>query len=210
MLICNHIANMFCPLLKHCSFLYFCVQYKAEEPVKLWVNKVGPYNNPQETYNYYSLPFCQPSENPAHKWGGLGEVLGGNELIDSQIDIKFLSMSILFSHPRFSVLLIVNCLNAWSFLLSDWLFSFASENVDKGPICTIELDAKKVQHFTDAIESSYWFELFIGMKIRILLMISVLLCVFLMLLLVLTFFVRTILPLPAVRNHLDDLPLWGR
>ncbi|GJM87872.1 hypothetical protein PR202_ga03869 [Eleusine coracana subsp. coracana] len=48
-------------------------KYKAEEPVKLWVNKVGPYNNPQETYNYYSLPFCQPSENPAHKWGGLGE-----------------------------------------------------------------------------------------------------------------------------------------
>jgi transmembrane 9 superfamily protein 3 len=68
------------------------VQYKTEEPVKLWVNKVGPYNNPQETYNYYSLPFCQPSENPAHKWGGLGEVLGGNELIDSQIDIKFISM----------------------------------------------------------------------------------------------------------------------
>lgn len=55
----------------------------------LWVNKVGPYNNPQETYNYYSLPFCHPSNNPVHKWGGLGEVLGGNELIDSQIDIKF-------------------------------------------------------------------------------------------------------------------------
>jgi hypothetical protein len=83
-------------ITKDLSFLYFWVQYKAEEPVKLWVNKVGPYNNPQETYNYYSLPFCQPSENPGHKWGGLGEVLGGNELIDSQLDIKFLSMSILF------------------------------------------------------------------------------------------------------------------
>lgn len=57
----------------------------------LWVNKVGPYNNPQETYNYYSLPFCHASENHVHKWGGLGEVLGGNELIDSQIDIKFRS-----------------------------------------------------------------------------------------------------------------------
>ncbi|XP_050379311.1 transmembrane 9 superfamily member 1 [Argentina anserina] len=64
-------------------------KYKEEEAVTLWVNKVGPYNNPQETYNYYSLPFCRPSDNPAHKWGGLGEVLGGNELIDSQIDIKF-------------------------------------------------------------------------------------------------------------------------
>ncbi|KAG6406936.1 hypothetical protein SASPL_134553 [Salvia splendens] len=64
-------------------------KYKADDPVTLWVNKVGPYNNPQETYNYYSLPFCRTSKTAAHKWGGLGEVLGGNELIDSQIDIKF-------------------------------------------------------------------------------------------------------------------------
>ncbi|CAA0189450.1 unnamed protein product [Arabidopsis thaliana] len=65
-------------------------KYQAEEQVTLWVNKVGPYNNPQETYNYYSLPFCRPSGNNVHKWGGLGEVLGGNELIDSEIAIKFM------------------------------------------------------------------------------------------------------------------------
>ncbi|KAK8622276.1 hypothetical protein V6N13_117199 [Hibiscus sabdariffa] len=64
-------------------------KYQQNDPITLWVNKVGPYNNPQETYNYYSLPFCHPGSNPAHKWGGLGEVLGGNELIDSQIDMKF-------------------------------------------------------------------------------------------------------------------------
>ncbi|XP_043712965.1 transmembrane 9 superfamily member 1-like [Telopea speciosissima] len=64
-------------------------KYQPDDPVTLWVNKVGPYNNPQETYNYYSLPFCQIAANAAHKWGGLGEVLGGNELIDSQIEIKF-------------------------------------------------------------------------------------------------------------------------
>lgn len=71
--------------------LSFLLQYQPDEPVVLWVNKVGPYDNPQETYNYYSLPFCHPSGNAAHKWGGLGEVLGGNELIDSLIDIKFKS-----------------------------------------------------------------------------------------------------------------------
>ncbi|GLJ40297.1 hypothetical protein SUGI_0828140 [Cryptomeria japonica] len=64
-------------------------KYGAGDTVTLWVNKVGPYNNPQETYNYYSLPFCHPGKNAVHKWGGLGEVLGGNELIDSQIEIKF-------------------------------------------------------------------------------------------------------------------------
>ncbi|KAJ9538178.1 hypothetical protein OSB04_030911 [Centaurea solstitialis] len=71
------------------TFLFFGLQYQPEDPINLWVNKVGPYNNPQETYNYYSLPFCRRPGNPGHKWGGLGEVLGGNELIDSQIDIKF-------------------------------------------------------------------------------------------------------------------------
>ncbi|KAI3971386.1 hypothetical protein MKX01_008230 [Papaver californicum] len=65
-------------------------KYQVDAPVTLWVNKVGPYNNPQETYNNYSIPFCQPQPgNAAHKWGGLGEVLGGNELIDSQIEIKY-------------------------------------------------------------------------------------------------------------------------
>eukprot|EP00959_Pyramimonas_sp_CCMP1952_P051842 1083723-Pyramimonas_sp.AAC.1 len=65
-------------------------QYAIGDPLTLWVNKVGPYNNPQETYNYYELPFCKPkAEKGVHKWGGLGEVLEGNELIDSQIDIRF-------------------------------------------------------------------------------------------------------------------------
>lgn len=69
------------------------LQYKDGESVRLWVNKVGPYDNPQETYNYYYLPFCAPKEagKPKHKWGGLGEVLQGNELIDSQLEVKFKS-----------------------------------------------------------------------------------------------------------------------
>lgn len=69
------------------------MQYKDGEAVRLWVNKVGPYDNPQETYNYYYLPFCAPTDagKPKHKWGGLGEVLQGNELIDSQLDVKFKS-----------------------------------------------------------------------------------------------------------------------
>ncbi|WIA19220.1 hypothetical protein OEZ85_003860 [Tetradesmus obliquus] len=66
-------------------------RYKDGEAVTLWVNKVGPYNNPQETYNYYALPYCKrhPQQKDEHSWGGLGEVLQGNELINSQLDIKF-------------------------------------------------------------------------------------------------------------------------
>ena len=79
------------------------VQYKDGEPVRLWVNKVGPYDNPQETYNYYYLPFCAPRDagKPKHKWGGLGEVLQGNELIDSQLEVKFKGrLSLLFIFPN--------------------------------------------------------------------------------------------------------------
>merc|ERR1719506_2837052 len=33
--------------------------YEDHEDVHIVVNKVGPFNNPTETYRYYSLPFCQ-------------------------------------------------------------------------------------------------------------------------------------------------------
>ena len=35
-------------------------RYGANEAVAVWVNSVGPYHNPQETYPYYQLPFCKP------------------------------------------------------------------------------------------------------------------------------------------------------
>jgi transmembrane 9 superfamily protein 3 len=67
------------------------LQYTFKEPVKLWVNKIGPFNNPQETYNYYYLPFCKPKSGVKmeRSWGGLGETLQGNELINSQLLIEF-------------------------------------------------------------------------------------------------------------------------
>jgi len=56
--------------------------------VPVLVNKAGPYANPSETYNYARLPFCRPrpEERPRREWGGLGEVLLGNQLEDSQLD----------------------------------------------------------------------------------------------------------------------------
>lgn len=34
-------------------------RYNLHDPVHLVVNKVGPFNNPSETYRYYSFPFCK-------------------------------------------------------------------------------------------------------------------------------------------------------
>eukprot|EP01128_Nolandella_sp_AFSM9_P007101 TRINITY_DN3797_c0_g1_i2.p1 TRINITY_DN3797_c0_g1~~TRINITY_DN3797_c0_g1_i2.p1 ORF type:complete len:439 (-),score=62.94 TRINITY_DN3797_c0_g1_i2:108-1403(-) len=62
--------------------------YKSGEPVELWVNKVGPFRNPQETYEYYSLPYCKPDTFIA-KGETFGEALTAYELYKSRITIHY-------------------------------------------------------------------------------------------------------------------------
>lgn len=48
-------------LLRAASDTRMCLlQFEDKEKITLWYNKVGPYNNPQETYQYFDLPFCRP------------------------------------------------------------------------------------------------------------------------------------------------------
>ncbi|XP_023651876.1 transmembrane 9 superfamily member 1 [Paramormyrops kingsleyae] len=65
------------------------IKYKNGDHVTLYVNKVGPYHNPQETYHYYTLPVCRPKEI-RHKSLSLGEVLDGDRMAESMYDIRFL------------------------------------------------------------------------------------------------------------------------
>lgn len=75
-------------------------KYQANEHVELWVNKVGPYANPQEAYEYYTLPYCAPDtkhhpdvgKEARHnelKTHSLGERLGGHALRHSGHDLTF-------------------------------------------------------------------------------------------------------------------------
>eukprot|EP00823_Brevimastigomonas_motovehiculus_P008249 TRINITY_DN7529_c0_g1_i1.p1 TRINITY_DN7529_c0_g1~~TRINITY_DN7529_c0_g1_i1.p1 ORF type:complete len:599 (-),score=94.51 TRINITY_DN7529_c0_g1_i1:130-1926(-) len=65
--------------------------YNDKEEVTIWTNKVGPYHNPQETYSYYSLPFCRPQQEKKTRKSpdGLGSILEGNELSDSGFLLRF-------------------------------------------------------------------------------------------------------------------------
>ena len=66
--------------------------YSPNEVVTLWVNTVGPYHNPQETYSYYSLPFCKPKDLETKKRpSGIGEILEGHELTNSGFLLHFAS-----------------------------------------------------------------------------------------------------------------------
>lgn len=64
-------------------------RYVDGEEILLWVNKVGPYRNPQETYKYYTLPYCRPAQDVESRFEGLGEALQGYELIQSDMKVYF-------------------------------------------------------------------------------------------------------------------------
>jgi transmembrane 9 superfamily protein 3 len=74
-------------------------RYQKGDHVELWVNKVGPYANPQEAYEYYTLPYCAPEtkhhpENEGARFNewklqSIGEHLGGHRLRHSGHDITF-------------------------------------------------------------------------------------------------------------------------
>lgn len=68
--------------------------YKAKDEVVLYVNKVGPYANPHETYHYYKLPVCHP-DKIEHRSLTLGEVLDGDRMAVSLYNISFLGQYIL-------------------------------------------------------------------------------------------------------------------
>lgn len=81
-----------------CMFLtHYCVlsdehdhKYGDADEVVLWMNTVGPYHNRQETYSYFSLPFCAgPKTSISHYHETLGEALQGTELEFSGLDIDF-------------------------------------------------------------------------------------------------------------------------
>ncbi|KAI6661567.1 Transmembrane 9 superfamily member 1 [Oopsacas minuta] len=64
------------------------VEYIQDQAVTVFVNKVGPYYNPQETYHYYTLPVCAP-DKIEHKSMTLGEILDGDRMAFSDYIIKF-------------------------------------------------------------------------------------------------------------------------
>jgi len=65
-------------------------RYNIEDEVPFFVNKIGPYQNPSETYEFYSLPFCRPlADKIQHKHLTIGEDLKGDHKVSSLYDIRF-------------------------------------------------------------------------------------------------------------------------
>ncbi|CAD7700344.1 unnamed protein product [Ostreobium quekettii] len=66
-------------------------RYAEGDRIEMFANKVGPYYNPSETYQYYSFAFCPPpSDKRVFKPEDLGEVLEGDRLVTTKYEIQFL------------------------------------------------------------------------------------------------------------------------
>lgn len=79
------------------------------------MNTVGPYHNRQETYAYFSLPFCIGSKPTiGHYHETLSEALQGVELEFSGIEIEFKSEMISYDYTNN---LSFVCLFVFGFLL---------------------------------------------------------------------------------------------
>jgi len=65
-------------------------KYEVHHPVAIAANTVGPYNNPTETYVYYSLPFCQGTGKQRRHKQDLGETLSGSRKMTTPYEITFM------------------------------------------------------------------------------------------------------------------------
>lgn len=64
--------------------------YEDNDEVVLWMNTVGPYHNRQETYGYFTLPFCTGRKDSiSHYHETIGEALQGVELEFSGLKMEF-------------------------------------------------------------------------------------------------------------------------
>lgn len=68
--------------------------YDEGEEIPFWVNNVGPYANPTETYEYYSLPFCRPTHlredgKLIKKPQRIGEYIQGDRAVLSDYNLPF-------------------------------------------------------------------------------------------------------------------------
>ena len=62
--------------------------YETGQEVPIAMNKLWPYDNPTETYEFYDFPFCHPTEINK-RWMTLGQILRGDRLVNSVYNVKF-------------------------------------------------------------------------------------------------------------------------
>ena len=66
-----------------CCALTSATDYEVNAEIPLYANKIGPYHNPTEQYEYFTIPICEPKDEE-RKWHNLGEAIGGDRLVKTR------------------------------------------------------------------------------------------------------------------------------
>ena len=66
-----------------CCALASATDYEVNAEIPLYANKIGPYHNPTEQYEYFTIPICEPKDEE-RKWHNLGEAIGGDRLVKTR------------------------------------------------------------------------------------------------------------------------------
>jgi len=124
--------------------------YAQHEGVHIVVNKVGPFNNPTETYRYYSLPFChehstveEESEAALEEDVDLPESTSNEKRLGAQRHRQRLGESIVGDRRE----------------TSPYEISY-DDSVEWRMLCKKHLKPKDVKKLKDAIHNNYFFEMF--------------------------------------------------
>jgi len=126
-------------------------QYEEHEAVHMVVNKVGPFNNPTETYRYYSLPFCQ-----SHSTTEEEDAIALEENMDISVDRSLEKREGGVRHKQHMGESLVGDRRE----ASPYEITFQDSN-DWRLLCKTTLKPKDLVKLNKAIYNNYFFEMFV-------------------------------------------------
>ncbi|KAG7336682.1 endomembrane protein 70-domain containing protein [Nitzschia inconspicua] len=125
--------------------------YHPHDAVSIVVNKVGPFNNPTETYRYYSLPFCHEHSTEEEEMEALQEEnvdlpdnIPSEKRLGAQKHRQRLGESIVGDRRE----------------TSPYEISFG-DSVEWRLLCKKLLRPQDIEKFKEAIHNNYFFEMFV-------------------------------------------------
>jgi hypothetical protein len=122
-------------------------EYKKGDLIVLYANKVGPFTNPTETYQFYNLPFCQPSGGKEYKIEDLGEVGSCSYCFGCPVQQS------LQQHAT----LLLQVLEGDRLVNTPYQIKFRVD-VDDAELCKKKLNSKELQQLRDAVKNDYYFQ----------------------------------------------------
>ena len=124
--------------------MFSCCRHLYQIAVHIVVNKVGPFNNPTETYRYYSLPYCHTHDDDEENLNALDSDIPRQKREARLQQKQRLGESIAGDRRETAPFEITY-----------------KDNIEWRLLCKTFLGPDELAKFKDAIHNSYFFEMFV-------------------------------------------------